>query len=285
MRFIDFYQQGSFVHSFEVFPPKTPQGIDSLFNVLKELCSTNPAFVSVTYGAMGSSRDLTSDLAIRIHRELNIPTAFHFTCVGSDRNEIGQYVSHLKEEGINLVVALRGDVPKDQINFTPPLDGFHYANELVAYIRSINGFSMAVAGYPEKHIEAPNQRTDLENLKRKVDAGADIVITQMFFDNEDYFDFVDRARIIGIEVPIIPGIMPILSVQQIDRISDPVGASIPEDLHAALMEHQNDPGAMREIGIAHALGQCRELKERGAPGVHFYILNKAYSVKSLLSAL
>lgn len=284
MNFRDFYQPKKPAFSFEVFPPKTPQGIANLFSALKDLKKFDPAFVSVTYGAMGSTRDLTSDLAIRIQKEIGVTTAFHFTCVGSSRTEIRRYVEALKRAGIRYVVALRGDPPTEG-SFIPPQDGFRYANELVAYLKEIDGFSLAVAGYPEGHIEAPDKETDLANLKRKVDAGADIVITQLFFDNRDYFDFVNRARKIGITVPIIPGIMPILNIKQVEKIAGMCGAKIPKDLHDRLLVCGEDTDAMQKIGIEHATQQCRDLLQKGAPGIHFYTLNRSASVAEILNSI
>ncbi len=285
MNFSNLYQGGVLRFSFEVFPPKDEAGITSLFETLRNLSPFDPAFISVTYGAMGTTRDLTRDLAVRIHRELGLRTAFHFTCVGSDRSSIQEYVERLKAEGITLVVALRGDPPQGMDRFTKPENGFSYANELVTFLRKIDGFSLAVAGYPEGHIESADKETDLKNLARKVAAGADIVITQLFFDNRDYFDFVTRARKIGIQVPIIPGIMPILNLKQIEKITRLCGARLPRPLHEALLKNEKSPEAMREIGVKHAAAQCRELMNRGVPGIHFYTLNKADSVRKVIASI
>lgn len=285
MNFQDFYSTKKLSFSFEVFPTKDEKGVPALLDALKELSVFDPAFLSVTYGAMGTTRDLTRDLAVKIRRELGLATAFHFTCVGSDRKSIREYVEHLKKEGLKLVVALRGDPPSGFSHFVKPDDGFSYANELVAYLREIGGFSLAVAGYPEGHIEAPDKETDLKNLKRKVDAGADIVITQLFFNNEDYFDFVDRARKIGIKIPIIPGIMPIQSLKQIEKITKMCGASIPAGLRQQLIENDGDGEKIVEIGIQHAIRQCRDLIRRGVSGIHFYTLNKAYSTRRILESI
>lgn len=283
--FKDFYKPGKIAISFEVFPPKTIEGINSLFSELTQIKKLNPAFISVTYGAMGSTHDLTRDLAIKIQKELGLTTAFHFTCVGSTRESIKEYVEHLKKEGFNLVVALRGDPPQGVGKFIPPSNGFAYANELVGYLKKINGFSIAVAGYPEGHIEASNKEVDLQNLKRKVDAGADIVITQLFFDNQKFFDFVNRARKIGISIPIIPGILPILNVKQVERLASLCGAKIPKLLHQKLLKCGDNTDAMREIGIEHATTQCVELIKSKVPGMHFYMLNKAHSVKEIITNL
>lgn len=285
MNFRDFYKPGAIRFSFEIFPPKEEKGIIPLLEALNDLKEFDPAFVSVTYGAGGATRGWTRDLALRIHRELKLTTAFHFTCVGSNRDEIKSYVEHLKKEGLNLVVALRGDPPQGAQKFEPSADGFRYASELVTFLRSIDGFSMAVAGYPEGHIECPSKEEDLRHLQEKVDAGADVVITQLFFDNHDYFDFVARARKIGITIPIIPGIMPVLNLKQAERISGLCGAKIPKVLHEELKKAGDDSDKMKEIGITHAIKQCRELIQKKVSGIHFYILNKAYSTRKIIEAL
>lgn len=287
MKFSDFYQPGRLAYSFEVYPPKDEAGVLNLIAALKRLAVFRPAFVSVTYGAMGTTRDLTRDLALRVYAETKLTTAFHFTCIGAARQSVRTYVEHLKKEGLDLVVALRGDIPSG-VGGRPKSD-FQYANELVSYLKEIDGFSIAVAGYPEGHIEAPDKETDLTNLKRKVDAGADIVITQLFFDNRDYFDFVDRARRIGIAVPIVPGIMPILNLKQIEKITTMCGAALPQDLHdrleAAQATSSNPTEAMRKVGVEHALRQCRELVGRGVPGIHFYTLNRSESTSDVIRGL
>ncbi len=285
MNFQDFYKQKNPRYSFELFPPKDDKSINLLLEVLKELSVFNPSYISVTYGAMGSTQGLTRDLVLRIHRELKLNTAFHFTCVGSTRDSVRAYVESLKKEGIDLIVALRGDPPAGSAGFQKPVHGFGYANELVSYLKEINGFSIAVAGYPEGHIEAKDKETDLKNLKRKVDAGADVVITQLFFDNQDYFDFENRCRKIGIQIPIIPGIMPIVNVKQIEKITKMCGAKIPKSLQQKLIQYQDQPGSVIQLGIDHATKQCEELLQQKAVGIHFYTLNKAFSVKEVIRAL
>ncbi|EKD42511.1 MAG: Methylenetetrahydrofolate reductase [uncultured bacterium] len=284
MNFKDIYSKPKLHISIEIFPPKDEAGVTSLFEALEDLSALQPAFISVTYGAMGSTRDLTHDLALRIKNECKLPVASHFTCVGSGKTQIQDYIEKLKSAGIDLVVALRGDAPKGSA-FVAPADGFQYANELVTYLKSLNGFSLAVAGYPEKHIEAASAEIDLDNLKRKVDAGADIILTQMFFDNEYYFDFVERARARGITIPIVPGIMPIMNVKQVEKIAGMCGARIPATLHEQLLAKATDTLAQREIGVEQAIKQCQELKKAGVPGIHFYSMNKSYSVMKVIAAL
>jgi len=283
MSFGQFYSR--FRYSIEVFPPKTDEGVKNVFKELAALKVIDPAFISVTYGAFGSTRDLTKDLALRIKRELNLEAAFHFTCVGSGRSAIRQYVTELRDNGINLVVALRGDKPPGMETFVPPPDGFSYASELVAYLQEIGGFSLAVAGYPEKHIEAPSLEVDINNLKRKVDAGADIIITQIFYDNADYYRYVEKVRASGVAIPVIAGIMPIMNLKQIQRITGLCGAKLPSQLLARLEACGDDEAAMREVGIDHAAAQCRDLIAHGAPGIHFYALNKAHSVLQVVARL
>ena len=240
---------------------------------------------------MGTTQALTESLVLGIREKLGLEAIPHFTCVGSSRHQVRDYLQALKQKGIHHVLALRGDPPAGQTQFTPPADGFAYANELVAYIRSLPGFGIAdnfhiaVAAYPEGHIEAPSQEADLINLKRKVDAGAQKIITQLFFDNAKFFDFVARARAIGIAVPIIPGIMPILNYKQIARITDMCGASLPTSLASQLQACQDDAEAMVHVGIDWALAQVRELIDRGCEGIHFYMMNRARSTAAILKRL
>lgn len=286
IRFSDFYQDGHTKLSIEIFPPKTESGVLQLFEELTLLKAIHPAFVSVTYGAMGSTRHLTKDLALRIHQELKMTTAFHFTCVGSNREEVKDYVHKLADAGIELIVALRGDVPKETGKiFVPPQNGFRHAHELVSYLQGCNRFSIAVAGYPEKHIEAKTFEEDLEHLKCKVESGADIIITQLFFNNEDYYRFVDRIQAMGLQQPVVAGIMPILHLKQVEKITGMCGAKIPEALFTKLSSAQDDPQKIREIGTEHAMEQCEDLIRQGVPGIHFYCLNKSDSVLKIVKHL
>jgi len=224
---------------------------------------------------MGSTRTKTLDLVKRIKNEIGIESMAHLTCVGSDADEIRQILDILQESGIDNILALRGDPPQGQDQFMKTENGFGFANELVEFIRKNYDFSVGVAGYPEGHVECPDKARDLEHLKRKVDAGADFIVTQLFFDNDCFYDFQDRARAAGIAVPIIPGIMPILNLKQIIRFTKMCGATIPPNLLTRLEAHSEDPDAVREIGIEHATEQCDKLIRHGSPGIHFYTLNKS----------
>ena len=285
MTFADFYKLGIRAYSFEIFPPKDEAGVQSLFEALRDLSRFHPAFISCTYGAMGTTRDITRDLVIRIKHDLGLTAAFHFTCVGSGRAAIQKYVQDLKKEGIHYIVALRGDPPQGMTQFEKPADGFSYANELIGFLKTLDGFSIAAAGYPEGHVEAPDLETDLRNLKRKVDAGVDVILTQLFFDNRHFYNFVERARRIGIQVPIIPGIMPIVNFKQIEKITRMCGATLPEGLSKKLLACQDSHERVLELGIQHATEQCRDLLNHGVPGIHFYTLNKSHSVGKVLEAL
>jgi methylenetetrahydrofolate reductase (NADPH) len=245
-----------------------------------------PSFVSVTYGAGGSTREKTIDIVTRIKREHGIEAMAHLTCVGHDHTEIAAILQHLEASGIENVLPLRGDPPQGETAFVRPVNGFAYAAELVAFIRERgHDFCLGGAGYPEGHQECRDLAHDIEHLHRKVAAGVDFVITQLFYDNVDYFAFVERARRTGIEVPLVPGIMPITNVAQIERIARLCGARIPETLRAQLHAAEDDPDAVQAIGIEFATRQCRELLNAGAPGVHFYTLNQSPATAAILAEL
>lgn len=273
------------IFSFEFFPPKSEQGEQNLWEALQELRDLKPSYVSVTYGAGGSTRAKTVELTSRIKRELGIEAMAHLTCVGATRDEIGSVLGELREGGIENVIALRGDPPKGMDKFERTVGGFAYANELAGYIKSEHDFCVAGACYPEAHPEAGSPYQDLHNLKLKVDAGVEYLITQLFFDNRMYFDFVDRARAKGITIPIIPGIMPIQNVDQIKRFTKMCGASIPPALLEALEKRKDNPQRVHELGVAHATIQCLGLLQGGAPGVHFYTLNKSTATRDILTAI
>lgn len=274
------------IFSFEFFPPKTPKGEEALFRTVDELKSLRPDFISVTYGAGGSTRSKTLEWVERIKREQGIETMAHLTCVGASKYEIAGVLDELVESGIENVLALRGDPPKGSTGFVRPADGFGHAGELVAFIRHRRDpVSVGVAGYPEKHPEAPDLATDVARLREKAAAGADFVITQVFFENASYFAFVrslalDKAW----RCDVIPGIMPITSKEQIDKFILMCGAKIPADLKRAVESAATDDDVV-EIGVAYAIRQTRELLASGAPGIHFYTLNKSNATRRILESL
>lgn len=271
--------------SFEFFPPKTPEAVESLFRTALRLRALGPSFISVTYGAGGSTRRHTIELTARFKDELELTAMAHLTCVGHSRAELLEILSELNSRGIENLMLLRGDPPAGQANFVPALDGFSNAYQLVRLARSVGDFCIGCAGYPEGHQECPDKEEDLEHLKLKVESGADFVVTQLFFDNRDYFDFVDRARRRGIGLRIIPGIMPVTSWPQIQRIARMCGASIPAKLARDLEETGDDKAAAERIGTEHAVRQCEELLIRGAPGIHFYTLNQSRATEEIFKHL
>lgn len=285
LRFRDIYAQAERpVISFELFPPRTPAGEKTLADALPLLRALRPDFMTCTYGAGGSTRDKTLEIVSRL-RELEVEAACHLTCVGSSRDELRILIRRIQDAGIFNIVALRGDPPRGESEFRPAKDGLAHAGELVELIRAEPGgdaMGVAVAGYPETHTEAESPALDLAHLKRKVDAGADVVITQLFFDNADFHRFCQRAVAAGIDAPIVPGLMPIQSSGQIRRITAMCGATIPADLDARLSAAGDDAQLVREIGVEHCIEQTRELCAAGVPGVHFYVLNTARTMTRIL---
>ena len=281
-------ERGEPVFSFEFFPPKTDDGVRALFETVEALRPLAPTFVSVTYGAGGSTRQRTLELVKRLRRDTGIETMAHVTCVGSSRDEIAAVLDEVAEAGVQNVLALRGDPPRGEATFRPHPDGFRYASELVAFIRSRPDrwpFCVGGAAYPEGHVETRDLALDLRHLKLKVDAGAQFLVTQLFFENAHYVRFVERARAAGIAVPILPGIMPFTNVDQVERFTAMCGAAIPPKLHAAMEVRRADGDAARDLGVAYATLQCADLLRRGAPGVHFYTLNRSTSTRAILAAL
>jgi methylenetetrahydrofolate reductase (NADPH) len=285
MRIVEKLGGSSPAISFEFFPPKDQEGVDRLFATVADLAPFAPAYVSVTYGAGGSTRQLTVDLVGRIQREVGIEAMAHLTCVGATQAELAGVLDQLEQKGVQNVIALRGDPPKGSTTFVTPEGGFGHASELAAFVKGRGNFCVAGACYPEKHPEAVSLDADLANLKRKVDAGAEFLITQLFFDNADYFAFVERARAIGINVPIIAGIMPVTNVSQSKRFTAMCGAHLPDALLKKLDAVAADADAVGEIGVEHAVAQCRELLAKGAPGVHFYTLNRSKATVEILKRL
>lgn len=271
--------------SFEFFPPKDEAGFDRLRQTLASLRDLRPTYVSVTYGASGAARRETIRLTTELRRDYGLEAMAHLTCVGSSQDELRSLLENIETGGVENLLALRGDPPTGTGPFQPHPQGFRYACELVALARKHSKFCVLGACYPEGHVEAPSLQADLDNLKRKVDAGCEVLITQLFFDNNKYFDFVARARAAGIGVPIIPGIMPITNVAQVKRFTRTCGASIPATLVNELHRLQDDPHAVLSMGVAHATAQCIELLQRGAPGLHFYTLNKSPATRTILTAI
>ncbi len=289
MRIAERLRAGPPCFSFEFFPPKTGEGVSHLFTALHELAEFQPGFVSVTYGAGGSTRQNTVEIVTRIKRETGIEPMAHLACVGHARGEIVEVLDRIQAAEVKNVLCLRGDPPAHlggQAPGPPPADGFRYAAELAAFVRGGQwNFSIGGACYPEGHIENPSRDDDLARLKQKVDAGAEFLITQLFFDNAFYFDFVARARAIGIGVPIVPGIMPITNFDQIERFARMCGATLPMRLRLELERRRDDPEAILQLGVAHAAVQCTELLQRGAPGIHFYTLNRSRASRMIFAAL
>lgn len=285
MRIIDRYSRPGPVFSFEFFPPKTEAGIDRLLETISYLDELGPDFVSVTYGAGGGTRDYTVAVATRIKREVGIEPIAHLTCVGHDRNELDEILDALAQAGIENILGLRGDPPKDQPEFVPAPNGYAHASDLIERIVARHPFCVAAACYPEGHVDNPDRDADLRFAKLKVDAGASFLITQLFFDNRHYFDFVARARAIGIGVPIVPGIMPITNVAQVERFTTKIGATIPGDLMKRLERFRNDDQAVLATGIEWTTRQCRELLAGGAPGIHFITLNKSLATRVVFGNL
>jgi methylenetetrahydrofolate reductase (NADPH) len=272
--------------SFEFFPPKTDEGVKDLQRVIGELSGLDPGFVSVTYGAGGSTRDRTVELVSELKKAGRIEAMAHLTCVGHTREELAEVLDRLVQAKVENVLALRGDPPRGQATFSVTPGGFRYASELVQFIRERDyPFCVGGACYPEGHIETASRDDDLKHLKRKVDAGLDFVITQLFFDNAFYFDFVERARRVGINVPIVPGIMPITGFEQVNRFVRLCGATVPMRLTLQMEKVKDQPDAVMQLGVAHATVQCMELLARGVPGIHFYTLNKSPATRMIVSAL
>jgi len=276
MRISQLYAARRPVFSFEFFPPKTDAGYRALFRTIEELKRLDPGFVSVTCGAAGSTRTKTAELVIRIQRELGLTAMAHMTCTGQTQQELAETLAQLEAAGVENVLALRGDPPRDAPDWRPVPGGFRHANELGAFVRARFGFTIGGACYPEKHHQAPSLEVDLANLTRKVEAGAEFLITQLFLDNRHYFSFVERARAVGIRVPIVPGIMPMVSLHNLRtamRLSP--GSETPAALESALAAAEDDKERSLEVGVEWATRQCRELLARGAAGIHFYTLNQS----------
>lgn len=273
------------VFSFEFFPPRTDQGQRTLEETIAVLKDDEPGYVSVTYGAGGTTRERTIEITKWIKGELGVEAMSHLSCVGESRDGLVSVLEEIHAAGIENVLALRGDPPRGQAEWEPHPEGLRYSVELIRLIAERFDFCIGAACFPEVHPEAPDRATDLRYAREKVEAGASFLITQLFLDNEVYFDFVEDAREAGIEVPIVPGIMPITDYRQIRKITGMCGASIPASLQRQLHRRSQDPEAVAQFGVAYATLQCDELLARGAPGIHLYTLNRSPATRAILAAL
>ncbi len=279
------YRSDKTAISFELFPPKTPKGEVSLYQHVEKLMEFGPEFITCTYGAGGSTQDKTLEIIGRVKEQFAIPVASHLTLVGSSIDDLRRYLANAKQQGVDYIVALRGDPPQGETEFSQAAGGLRYANELVELIKAeFDNFGILVAGYPEKHVEAPSMEADLDNLKRKVDAGADAVVTQLFYDNDDFFRFRDQCESRGIDVPVIPGILPVTSLKQIQRITSLCGAKLPEEFVTQLSS-QDTKEWQFQVGVEQATGQIQRLIDEGIPGIHFYVLNQSDATARILDAL
>ena len=282
MKLSSFYHGDRMGLSFELFPPKTEKGETMLFPHVEHLAQFDPSFITCTYGAGGSTRNKTLAIVEQVKNRHQIPVASHLTCVGTTVEQLRLYLAEAERLGIDAIVALRGDPPQGQTTFEAVAGGLQYANELVSLIREEFGnFGVAVAGYPEVHQEAANADLDLENLKRKVEAGADIVITQLFYQTEDFFRFRDRYQAAGSNVPLVPGILPVTSLTQIQRITSLCGARLPQSF-VNLLAQRDDPEWQFNVGVEFATEQVQGLVGRQVPGLHFYVLNKSQATSAVL---
>lgn len=281
MNLKEIYKQKKIAISFEIFPPKNDTDgtkTNTLFNELEKLKQHNPSLISVTYGAGGSNRNESVEIIKRIQSELEITAMPHFTCVSTDKANIKKYLTEIESLGIKNILALRGDIPEQGQIF----DDFKHASELVEYIKAKSSLSVAVAGYPEGHIEAESLEKDIEFLKQKVDKGADIIYTQLFFNNDCFYEFIDKCAKVGIDIPIIPGIMPITNYKSIQKMISLCNVDIPKKLAEKFENNKDDNDYIKKIGIEYATEQCQDLVKSGIKGLHFYTLNKAEAVSKIL---
>ena len=285
MKICELLKQDEPTFSFEFFPPKNYSSILELGINIGQLLKLNPSFVSVTYGAGGSTQEASFKLTDYINNKIGLTTMAHYTCVNATREKVAEDLEYFHEINIENLILLRGDPPKGETKFANESGEFHYASELIEYASALDMFCIAAAGYPEKHPESPSVEGDVYYLKYKVDKGVDFIVTQLFFDNQYYFDFVKRARAAGIEIPIIPGIMPITNFRQIKRFTEMCGATIPQTLVEKLTPYQDDLKKTYEIGVEFAINQCRELLDHGVPGLHFYTLNKSRATIDIFSSI
>jgi methylenetetrahydrofolate reductase (NADPH) len=286
-RIRDLFPHQEKTYSFELFPPKTDKGFENLLKTIAQLCELEPDYISCTYGAGGGNREKTFDVVQHIESRHRVIGMAHLTCVLNTKDDIRAIVEDIKSRGIRNILALRGDPPKDHPDWQPTEDNFKYSSELAEFIRTKYGdyFGIAVAGFPEGHILCPDRDKDAEFLKVKIDAGADFVITQLFFDNRDYFEYVDRLRKIGVEVRVIPGVLPITDYKALQRFCAVCGATVTGEVKKVFEPLQEDQEATVKAGTEFAIRQCQELLDGGAPGIHFYCLNKVHPTAEILEAI
>ncbi|MCH5303244.1 MAG: methylenetetrahydrofolate reductase [NAD(P)H] [Ruminococcus sp.] len=281
MNILDMYKKDKTLLSFEVFPPKKTSPIESVYGVLEELCSLNPAYVSVTYGAGGTASDNTCAIASKIKNDYKVESIAHITCVNSTKSQVENALNSFKEHNIENVLALRGDIVPD----LPPQTDFKHASDLTEFIKKIGGFHIAGACYPEVHPDAEDDISDIINLKKKVDAGAQFLISQLFFDNDSFYKFLKRCQLAGINVPIEAGIMPVVNKKQIQRMVSLCGASLPAKFSRIMNRYENNPEALRDAGIAYAIDQCVDLITNGVSGIHLYTMNNPYVARRITDGI
>jgi methylenetetrahydrofolate reductase (NADPH) len=282
----DILKEKKRTYSFEFFPPKTEKGRTKLFETAGVFAKLEPDWFSVTYGAGGSTRALTMEIVDKLQKRFNVPVMHHFTCVGHSKDELKVIIAEMQKRDICNILALRGDVPEGEKDWKPAPDGFEYCYQLIELIHSFGDFfSIGVAGFPEGHINCPDKETDSRYLKIKIDAGGEFVITQLFFDNKDYFEYLDRIRKIGVTVPIIPGILPITDYQTLLRFCNTCGATIPKKVHDIFKPLDGNAESTYKMGVEFAVQQCEDLLKGGVPGLHFYSLNKVDPTREILSEI
>ena len=284
MKIVDKFKEKNPLISFEIFPPKADYPIDTIFNAIDELYNMDPDFMSVTYGAGGSTKDKTVEISSYIQNKYNLTSIAHVTCISSAKSEISNILNSLEENNVQNVLALRGDYPKDSA-IALPIDGFKNSVELIEHFKRNSNLCVGAACYPEKHPDASNLNEDIDFLKRKMDAGADFLVTQMFFDNELFYDFYDKAVQKGVNLPIITGIMPILNKNQINTIVNLTGNSIPKKFERLLTKYSNNPEALREAGMSYAVSQIIDLLSWGVDGIHIYTMNKPSTARKILGSI
>ncbi|WP_372519490.1 methylenetetrahydrofolate reductase [NAD(P)H] [Candidatus Ruminimicrobiellum ovillum] len=288
MKIKELFEKKEKTFSFEIFPPKTPEGdIKLIHETLKELSLLKPDFVSCTYGAAGGNKDKTLALVEHIQKAYDIPSMAHLTCISHTKDEIHEIVKKIKAKGIQNILALRGDPPRDNPDMVPGIDNYKHSSELITFLRQEykEDFCLGVAGFPEMHPLSPTRESDIKYLKHKIDCGADFIITQLFFDNQIYFDYVKSVKSAGIIKRIIPGILPITSYDGLIKFCKTCGATVPEKVHKIFAPIKDNPEQIVKAGIEFAINQCKELLSNGAPGIHFYSLNKVQPLKDIINSV